>query len=171
MKLELANITDLDKVMLIINEARYRLKSQGLSQWNTKDGYPTILDMEKDIFYNHLYVVRNEQDILGCMAIIKGIDENYQTINGKWLSDNEYITIHRIAVGNKALSKHIGAFMIDEAKKLLDIYQVDSIKADTHKDNKIMLKLLLNHGFIHCGQIELKSREDNKREAFEYKRN
>ena len=98
MEIRLANIEDIDDIMLVINDARSYLKHQGLLQWNLKDGYPTIETIRKDIIDKNSYVLTNDNTIIGTMTIIIGDDENYNNINGKWLSNAEYAQIHRVAI-------------------------------------------------------------------------
>lgn len=169
MSLRLATLADLDEAFQIIEEARYRLKQAGSLQWNTGDGYPSYETLKNDILNHQLYVYETTS-LLGLAALIPGLDKNYVHIDGKWqTSGDNYLTIHRIAIANKALNQSIGFKIIEGAKEVAKNMNLTSIKADTHKVNKPMLKLLDKSGFIHCGEITLLDSDiDNKREAFEY---
>ncbi len=164
-----ANLNDLNEACQIIEQARFRLKQTGSLQWNTGDGYPSRETILNDIKNGNLYVCQ-ENNLLGLAALIQGYDENYGVINGKWITEeNNYLTIHRIAVSDAALGSGVGHFIIDEAKKLAKKAGLISIKVDTHKINHAMLSLLNKTGFKHCGEITLAELDiDNKREAFEY---
>ena len=73
---------------------------------------------------------------------------NYDVIEGKWLNDEPYGTIHRIA--SNGTEKGIMKICLDYC----DNY-VSNIRIDTHKDNKIMQHLLEKFNFKYCGIIYL----------------
>ena len=87
-----AELKDIDKIMEIIKDAKDLLKSNGSKQWNTKDGYPNKDTIKTDISNNWLYLYEEEQ-IKGIIAIL-GHDENYDEINGAWLDNKEYLSLH-----------------------------------------------------------------------------
>lgn len=163
-----ATLDDLDIAFNIIEDARGRLKEAGLLQWNTGDGYPSILDIKNDILNGHLYLAKDDK-ILGVAALIGGLDPSYVEINGKWLTNGDnYLAIHRVAISNSAQGRNIGSFILNQSKDVAKQLGHLSIKIDTHKDNHKMLRLLDKCGFIHCGEITVESDIDSKREAFEY---
>ena len=87
---------DIPSVMNIIDEAKAYFKENGIPQW--QDGYPnadTILD---DIRKGYSYVLEENNQIIGIAAIITTADPDYGFIEGKWLNDEPYIVIHRIAL-------------------------------------------------------------------------
>lgn len=167
MIVRLANINDLNQIMEIISDAKILLKNSGSMQWNT-DSYPNKETMKNDINNKVLYLVENNTLILGVAAFIFGNDENYNSINGKWLTDKtEYLAIHRIAVRNGFYHTGITTLLMNKAIEIAKSYNT-SIKADTHKLNIPMQKLLLKTGFSYCGEITLiRSSVDNLRLAYE----
>ena len=86
-------------------------------------------------------------------AYIYDIEHAYDVIDGKWLNQDKYITIHKIAskYNNKGIGGFIIKYVIDRCKNE-GIY---NIKIDTHKNNLSMNKFLTNKGFINCGVISL----------------
>lgn len=168
--LQLATNKDLEKVMEIINDAKLYLRMQNSKQWNLDDGYPRNLDLLKDIENKNCYLYIEDGEIIGTMSIIFTPDENYYDINGKWLSNEEYASIHRIAIKNTHHKKSIGVKMLLEAEKIVKAHKVYSIKIDTHKINIPMTKTILKSGYTYCGIITLKrSKIDNLRDAYEKK--
>ena len=161
--IRLARIEDLNEIMEIVKDAKAFLKSQGVDQW--QGDYPTSEVFVKDISNNNLYVYE-EEIIKGFIAIIKGIDVTYNKIyEGTWLSDSEYVTIHRIAVKKDARNKNIATSLIDYTEHLATKDNIKSIRIDTHKDNIPMQNMITKNGFIKCGIIYLL--DGNPRLAYE----
>lgn len=167
-----ATTSDLNEVMEVIEDARLYLKESGSLQWNTPDGYPTSSDMLKDIQNEHLYVYIKDNKILGCAALVSGIDENYNEIEGAWGNlETPYLQIHRIAFKREARGTNAASMMMNYAKELMMNLGLSSIKGDTHKINKAMTKLFIKSGFKYCGVIKLlRTPVDNLRDAYEYEK-
>ena len=163
-----ATINDINIVMEIINDAKKYLKSQNSLQWNQKDGYPTESDMMKDINNGSCYLYIHNSEFIGTLSIITTPDENYDEINGKWLTNDNYASIHRIAIRNTHHHQGIGIKMLLEAEETVKAKNIYSIKVDTHKINIPMTTTLIKSGYTYCGVITLKrSKEDNLRNAYE----
>ena len=136
---------DIDKVEAVFRYARKYMKENGNpSQWG--DDRPELSLIYDDIDKGNSYVVLNDDEIVGTFAFIIGIDPTYINIDGKWLNDDEYGTIHRIASNGKC--KNIFKFVMD----YVETFNVD-IRIDTHKDNKAMLHVINKNGFVYCGII------------------
>ena len=136
---------DLDRIAEIFTYARKQMALNGNpSQW--KNDRPSMELVKKDIDVSNSYVVLNEGKIIATFAFIVGIEPTYLDIDGKWLDDDPYGTIHRIASDGSV--KGVFDQVIDYVSKR----GVD-IRIDTHKDNKIMRHLIEKNGFVYCGII------------------
>ena len=149
MKIELATLENLENILNIYEESRLFMKDHNnYSQW--KDNYPpkeTIID---DINKKVLYIVTNNNEIVGVFALIEGEDETYKNIyDGAWLNSLPYVTLHRL--GTKTNVKGVGQFVIDYI-----VSNYKNIRADTHINNIPMNNLLLKNNFIKCGTIFVK---------------
>lgn len=153
-KIRLANLEDLDSIMEVIEDARALFKSKGSTQWQDSDGYPNRESFTKDILNKALYVF-DDGLILGVCAITFDIDHNYDVIEGKWLNDDKYSVIHRIATRKNAYNKGIAKAFFEFAEKISIINNVYNIKADTGVDNDIMINLFNKYGYTNCGKIYL----------------
>ena len=163
-----ATLQDIDSIMEIIESGKSFLKSQGLDQW--QDGHPNKDMIIEDIKNNEFYVVKENGKILACAAIINRIDPNYSEIyDGAWLTNNNYIVIHRIATISQYHSKGYATSLINYAKSLKD--DNTSIRIDTHINNIPMQNLLTKNGFVLCGKIYLDHIKDatHLRLAYEFK--
>ena len=166
--LKLATTNEIDIIMKIITDAKTYLRQQGLSQWNLADGYPKKEDMLKDIENGNCYLYIENEEIIGCVSILFTPDENYIEIDGKWLSNDQYASIHRIAISNNNHNKNIGVKMLLAAEEIVKNNNCFSIKIDTHKNNIPMSKTIEKAGYRYCGIIKLKrSNIDNLRNAYE----
>ena len=164
MEFRLAKINDLKAIMKIIAEAKDYLKSAGIDQW--QQGYPNQEVISEDILNQNSYVLIKEDKIVSSAALIFAEDKSYNKIyEGKWLSNEEYAAVHRLAVARDYKGKELGKVLLKKIEKLVLKNSLKSIKIDTHQDNIPMQRLLLKSNFRYCGIIYL---EDNsKRLAYE----
>lgn len=159
-------MTDINKVMKIINDAKKYFKEMNIDQW--QDGYPNEEVIKNDIINNSSYVLEKDGDIVATAMFAVERDKTYDNIyDGKWLTEGEYAVIHRIAVDNKLKGLKLGAEIVNKAIEVCKRKGIESIKIDTHKDNISMQKFLKNNGFQYCGVIYLEDK--SPRIAFEKK--
>ena len=140
-----AKFEELNEIEKIYDLARKFMKESGNpNQW--KNNHPSRELLEDFIKREVLYVVKYNNKICASFACILGEDETYKKIEGAWLSDTPYVTIHAIA-SDKTLK---GVFGL-----VLNYIQIKykHIRIDTHNDNKIMQHLILKNGFKYCGII------------------
>ena len=148
---------ELDEAMAIYDHARLFMRQNGnLEQWI--NGYPSKEIILEDIALNRSFVIKKDNNIEAVFTFINGNDETYNYIEGKWLNDEPYGVIHRIA------SKHQEKGMLKAAVDY-GFRFVRNMRIDTHKDNIVMQKALEKEGFIKCGIIYLK--DGNPRIAYQ----
>lgn len=158
--IRLANYEDLNQILDIYAYARCFMASTGNpNQW--LNNYPSIEVLNRDIEKGHLYVCYDEKSIYGVFVFFFGIDETYNYIEGKWLNDDSYGVIHRIA------SSGAKKGMFSEVFEYVCKYS-DNIRIDTHHDNIVMQNVLTKYGFTKCGVIYLKN--GNPRLAYQFRR-
>ncbi|EFM24636.1 hypothetical protein HMPREF9225_1772 [Peptoniphilus duerdenii ATCC BAA-1640] len=157
MKIELAKKTDLDKLLKIYREAREFMKNSGnKTQWG--DNKPSKETLERDIENKNLYKVVDFDEIVGAFALIYGEDKTYLEIDGKWLNDEPYATLHRVASSGKARGIMSEIIKFSEEK-------YENLRIDTHKNNHKMLDKIRENGFTYCGVIKID--DGSPREAFQ----
>lgn len=140
-----ATFGDMETIISIYENARNRMRDSGNpNQW--VDGYPTPDIIAGDIDQGNSYVIEKCGEIIGVFSFIIGKDPTYNFIDGAWLNDNAYGTIHRIAASPRA--KGIADICLDFCKSK----NVD-IRIDTHADNAPMLSWITSRGFSYCGII------------------
>ena len=152
-------IDDIDKIMNVYSIAQdFMIKSGNPNQWG--HDYPKRELIEHDIEDETSIVICDGDDIRGVFALFSGLEPTYEHIeNGKWLNDEEYVTLHRIASDGKA--KGIFKSAVDYCKTVSD-----NIRIDTHADNAVMQRLIEKNGFVKCGKIYV--RDGSPRIAYQW---
>ena len=150
-----SNREDIPAIMAIVADAQALLRSQGVDQW--QDGYPTADIIAQDIARAESYVIEIDRSLAATAVISFAGEVTYNSIDGQWLNDNDYVVVHRLAVRNSALRSGLARQMMLYAEELALQRGVNNIRVDTHNDNIAMLSLLNNLGFVFCGEITLLS--------------
>ena len=149
MDIKKAAIQDMDRILPIYERARRYMRETGNPhQW--KDSSPTCEQLEADIAQGNLYLITDEDGVQGVFALIFGEDDSYGYIEGEWLNDAPYATIHRVASAGK--KPGILGICLDYCET-----RCRNLRIDTHEDNRIMQHLVEKHGFVRCGIIYLAS--------------
>ena len=149
---------DLVGIMEIVNEAKAYLKSQKINQW--QDGYPNPDSFKEDLQNDRLYVLKEDNELLGQFVLVEK-EPTYTVIDGKWLNDEPYVAVHRIAIKNERKGQNCAGFIFNYLKK-----QYANIRIDTHKENHSMRACLAKNGFKYCGVIILA--DGNPRNAYHW---
>ena len=149
---------DLKDILKIYEHARKFMKeTNNPTQWG--DHKPAVSQVEKDIIDGKSYVcVNDENKVVGVFYFNIEPDPTYSYIEGKWLNDEIYGVVHRIAVGQN--SKGVGSFCLKWAYE-----QCKNLRIDTHENNIPMKSLLKKLGFSYCGIIYLL--DGDPREAYQ----
>ncbi len=147
-----ARRTDLPQLLAIVAESQSLLRERGVDQW--QDGYPSSEVLEDDIRLERGYILASEGIVVAYGAIIGGEEPAYTALeNGAWLSTEEYLTLHRLAVSAAFRGQNIGEQFIAEVEREALRRGLKSLRADTHRDNGVMLRLLSRMGFTPCGDV------------------
>lgn len=146
-------VEELGAVMQIYDRAaRYMAETGNPNQWAI--GYPTREMIMEDIARGVSHVVDVNGVIEAVFAYIEGVDPTYGRIeNGAWRSNGRYGTIHRIASAGrmKGMASKCFAWCENEARE----HGLSGLRVDTHNDNRIMQRVVVQSGFAYCGIIYL----------------
>lgn len=160
-----ADIKDLKDVLSIYDDARQKFANDKTFQW--KDNYPNETTYKRDLEENNVFVILCNENIAGVMTILLKEEPDYKVIEGKWINNEPYITIHRIAVKKDYLHQGLGSKLISFAKQFALENGINNIKIDTHENNIHMKKMLGKHDFKYCGVIYLHEKNMETRDAFQ----
>ncbi len=159
-----AEEADVYNIMNIIKQAQDYFKENGINQW--QNNYPNSDTIKNDIKNNNSYVLTDNERIVGTVAAVFTGEKTYDIIyEGQWLSNSDYVTIHRIAVDSTLKGQGLSTVIINYIEEMSIKKGIKSIKVDTHRDNTSMQRLLEKNGFQYCGIIYLKDKSE--RLAFE----
>ncbi len=148
--------SDLPEVMRIIADAQADFRARGIDQW--QNGYPNEQVIRGDIERGESYVVTRGGQIVATAMITFAPDPNYATIyNGEWLltAPKSYATIHRIAVDLGERGQGIAEWIVGQTERMCRKLGADSLRIDTHRDNRSMQRVAEKNGMTLCGIIHL----------------
>lgn len=151
MELRTAAPEDLGKIMELIDQAKAFLKRNGVDQW--QNGYPDQTCIEEDIWKGRGYLCILDHDIAGYVCIDFEGEPAYDTLDGKWLSIQPYVVVHRLALDASIRGQGLASQVFEETERLARSKEIHSFKVDTDNDNQIMKHLLEKNGFQFCGTI------------------
>ncbi len=145
--IRLGKLADLPELMVLYDQARTYMAGTGNpNQWPPE--YPGTTLLTEDIDHQRLYVIERGGTLCGAFVLQLGEEFGYADIRGKWLRDLPYGVIHRLA-GREA-EKGIFQECLDFCRS-----HAPDLRADTHRENRVMQHLLEKHGFVPCGEITL----------------
>ena len=145
LEMRAARAEDIDRIMQVYAAAQdYMIASGNPTQWRRTN--PARELIEDDVAAGRCRVLTEGGEIHAVAAICAGEDPAYPGIAGKWLNDEPYIAIHRIASDGKC--RGVFRFVADECKRISD-----NVRVDTHENNRKMRENIAACGFVHCGTV------------------
>ncbi len=157
-----AGIADTDRIWTIVQQAIELRKQDGSRQW--QDGYPNPDTIRQDIESGYGHVLLLDNSIVGYVAVIFDGEPAYDSLEGKWLSEQDYAVVHRLAVAQDIKTKGTATFIMQQVENIAAGRKVYSIKVDTNYDNLAMLRIFEKLGYSYCGEVYFRG---SARKAFE----
>ena len=172
-----ATMDDFEAIMSVYAYARKKMAETGNPrQWGDK--YPLPERIQADIEGGHTLLLvddaaaaanpprdpdypepeldehRGEHErIIGVFALFHDDDPDYRVIDGAWLDDQPYTTIHRVA--SSGLARHAASDLLNWSMR-----HFENVRADTGLKNYAMQHILETHGFTRCGNIIMPQNKD-----------
>ena len=145
--------TDVRAVLQIYAGARGFMRENGNpQQWG--DDYPpleaVLLDASAE---GQGFVCEQNNEVVAAFCFYTGDEPDYAVIDGAWLNDGPYGSMHRLAV--RQGGEGVGGFCLSWAFE-----QCGNLKVDTHRDNAPMQRLLEKLGFSRCGIVWIRGGEE-----------
>ena len=168
MKFTLAQPSHIEEICTITNQAKAQLKAMGLDQW--QKGYPSREVWENDIQNQTAWVALDDDRVVGAFAFQTTPDSSYYEIDGAWLTNTPYASMHRVCVSDLAKGKGVAGKMFAFGFEMARSMGFQSLRIDTHSDNVPMRRALTKAGFVLCGQIILKGGCENGDPRIAYER-
>ena len=162
-----AQSCETDRIMQIIRQAQARMHAAGSRQW--QDGYHAPGHISADIGRNRGYVlckpgVEGPLSVIAYGAVVFDGEPAYDAIEGAWLTDGDYVVLHRMAVADGEKGRGVATEFMRRVEAMACGRGTGSMRVDTNFDNRYMLRMLGRLGFVYCGKVRYRSGE---RLAFE----
>lgn len=157
-----AKIAEIPSIWAILQLAIERRKKDGSNQW--QDGYPNPDVVQKDIEKETGFVLTDGETIVGYCAILINDEPEYAKIEGKWLTNDDFVVFHRVAISEAYLGKGCAKKMMEHIEDFARQNTIYSIKADTNFDNFAMIKIFEKLGYTFCGHVYFRG---GQRKAYE----
>jgi GNAT superfamily N-acetyltransferase len=157
-----AQLSEIPQIWGILQKAIQRRKADGSNQW--QDGYPNPDVLQKDIEKGAGYVLTLEGQIIGYTAVLINDEPEYAKIVGQWISNEDFVVFHRVAIAEDFLGKGLSKILLHFIEAFALSNNIYSIKADTNFDNYAMLHIFEKLGYHYCGEVYLRG---SARKAFE----
>lgn len=162
LKFRKAKESEISQIWSILQQAIIRRKGEGSNQW--QDGYPNLKVIQNDINKGAAYVLTNEDDIIGYCAVLINDEPEYANIEGKWITNGDFVIVHRVAIIKGYLGKGLAKKIFDFVEAYAKENNIYSIKVDTNHDNVPMLKIFKKLDYSYCGKVYFRG---TPRRAFE----
>ena len=145
-----AKISQIPEILIMTDACRIAMEANGVYQWTTE--YPSRKAFENDIERDELYVLQNDNEIVGCIVVSLFIDEDYKSV--KWLTENaNNYYIHRLAVHPNYQGKGFAQRLMDFGENFARENNAVSVRLDTFSQNKRNQKFYEQRGYTKLGNI------------------
>jgi GNAT superfamily N-acetyltransferase len=104
-----AQIPEAEIIWQILQQAIERRRKDGSNQW--QDGYPNLEVVKTDISLGKGYVLEIDNAIAAYAALVFNDEPAYKEIIGDWLTNDDFLVIHRVAVSDDFLGKGIAVLL------------------------------------------------------------
>ena len=138
---------EVERIMEMYRNAVEFMRRHGNpTQW--REGYPAEHTVVRDLELGNYFLIEENEEIIGGFSLIPGEEPTYRQIEGEWLNEMPYHTIHRLVSSGirGGIADICFAFCKEKAA---------NIRIDTHKDNREMKRAIERNGFEYCGVIHV----------------
>ena len=128
-----ATSSDIDSILSVTKACAKHMINQDIHQWN--EHYPSAKAFQNDIAREELYVLTNDNMIVGSIVISTFMDAEYSAI--EWLTPStQNMYIHRLAVHPNYQGRGFAQQLMDFAEQLALKNGFNSVRLDTFSQNK-----------------------------------
>ncbi|WP_426430909.1 GNAT family N-acetyltransferase [Winogradskyella sp. HB-48] len=144
------NLTDLDVLFQIYKTAKDALENNKIYQWT--NNYPTSSIIENDLKDGVLYVIKNNDRIIGAINISENQEPEYKTIDWQF-NDTKVLVIHRLVIHTTSQNKGFAKLLMEFAEELAKQNNFTSIRLDAYSQNGRVVEFYKNRNYITRGEI------------------
>ena len=145
-----ATLSDLPEIKILTESCAKALQKRDIYQWN--EFYPSREKLEQDILKEELFVLKEEEHIIGIIVLTPEMDEEYIPI--EWLTKNhDNLYVHRLATSPELWGTGRGKELMDFAEDFAAKKGYQSVRLDTFSQNKRNQKFYESRGYTRLGNI------------------
>ncbi|CAZ95598.1 GNAT family N-acetyltransferase [Zobellia galactanivorans] len=145
-----AKRSEIGKILNLTQACAAAMMANGIYQWN--EHYPSRQAFECDVDRKELYVLEEDNQIIGTMVISTFMDEEYKPV--RWLTPTDKnCYIHRVAVHPDFQGKGYAQQLMGFAENYAREKGFSSLRLDTFSQNKRNQRFYEARGFQRLGDI------------------
>jgi ribosomal protein S18 acetylase RimI-like enzyme len=157
-------LTDIPELLQVTKACAQAMIANGIYQWN--ENYPSYEAFEKDIELGQLWVLKEDDIIIGSVVISEIMDDEYKVI--KWLTPNtKNIYIHRLAVHPEYQGKGFAQKLMDFAEAYAQENNFSSVRLDTFSVNKRNNAFYQKRGYQKLGDVYFPKQSEHPFHCYE----
>ncbi|PHS63383.1 MAG: GNAT family N-acetyltransferase [Flavobacterium sp.] len=156
MKIRIAELKDLEKIIQIYSKCKIELDNQGIFQWT--DNYPNSKIIMTDIHKGILYLLEYKNEIIGTINISKEQEKEYGKIEWKF-NEGKILVIHRLAIDPKEQGNGFARKLMDFAEDYAEKKGYTSIRLDAFSQNERVIKFYKKRNYFLRGKVNFPERE------------
>ena len=150
MNIRLAKERDLKRVVSITNACAVHMISKKIFQWD--ENYPNIKIFKDDVKNKSLFVIEDNELIMGCICISLQIDDVYKDV--KWLTPNSNnVYLHRLAIHPNFQGQGLALKLMEYAEDFTIKNGCISVRLDTFSGNPKNNKFYTLQGYTKLEKI------------------
>lgn len=159
-----AGFSDLREIKNLTEACAIGMQQKGIFQWN--EHYPSLEKLQRDIAREELYLLREENEILGIVVLTPEMDEEYVSI--EWLTPNgNNLYIHRLAVHPAFWGSGYGQRLMEFAEEFARENKYDSVRLDTFSQNHRNQRFYEARGYQRLGDIYFPKQSEHPFHCYE----
>ena len=164
MNIRLAKERDLKRVVAITNACAVHMISKKIFQWD--ENYPNIEIFKDDVKNKSLFVIEDNELIMGCICISLKIDDVYKDV--KWLTPNRNnVYLHRLAIHPNFQGQGLALKLMEYAEDFTIKNGCISVRLDTFSGNPKNNKFYTLQGYTKLEKIFYRNQSDMPFHCFE----
>lgn len=147
---------DLTGLSDMAEKAKAYFKESGIDQWQR--GEPSAQSLRAAFKARQLYVLALEDGRPAAMiTLAPGPEDNYEAVRDCWPDQKPYMAFHRVCVAPECKGRGIAAQLFAASESRCRQLGYESVRIDTHPDNRSMQRALEKSGYRPCGRLKLLS--------------
>lgn len=156
LKIKKGQLSDLEELFQIYLNGKFELERNGIYQWT--DNYPTKSIIENDLRKGVLFILKNDNEIIGAVNISEEQETEYQSVHWEFDS-SKVLVIHRLVIDPKHQGQGYAKQLMNFAEDLAIDNHYSSIRLDAYSQNKRVIQFYKKRDYFIRGDVNFPQRE------------